>query len=118
MAWLRMSTTTAVIVLSSSSSLLQREFVETLRKCNEHATNESSSSSPLKDLHLKPVTCTTDARFYSSLFQDPSKVVVTCYGPEATNIHGVDESVCLESFRDVTATMALFIRDWCGLVKV
>lgn len=102
---------------SSSSSSLQREFVETLRKCNGHATKESSSSSPLKELHLKPVTCTTDARFYSSLFQDPSKVVVTCYGPEATNIHGVDESVCLESFRDVTATMALFIRDWCGLVK-
>ena len=103
---------------ASSSSLLQREFVETLRKCNGHATKESSSSSPLKDLQLKPVTCTTDARFYSSLFQDPSKVVVTCYGPEATNIHGVDESVCLESFRDVTATIALFIRDWCGLVKV
>lgn len=103
---------------SSSSSSLQRKFVETLRKCNEHATKESSSSSPLRDLHLKPVTCTTDARFYSSLFQDPSKVVVTCYGPEATNIHGVDESVCLESFRDVTATMALFMRDWCGLVKL
>ena len=103
---------------SSSSTLLQREFVKTLRKCNAHATKESSPSSPLKELHLKPVTCTTDARFYSSLFQDPSKVVVTCYGPEAKNIHGVDESVCLDSFRDVTATMALFIRDWCGLVKL
>ncbi len=30
------------------------------------------------------VECPTDARFYSSLFQDPSRVVVTCYGPEAT----------------------------------
>ena len=37
---------------------------------------------------------------------------------EAANIHGVDEGVSLKSLRDVTATMALFIRDWCGLVRV
>ncbi|KAL3778315.1 hypothetical protein ACHAW5_008868 [Stephanodiscus triporus] len=107
---------------------LQRDFVETLRKCHRLATSSPSSSpgdsgmaasenKSSGELHLRPVTCTTDARFYSSLYHDPSKVVVTCFGPEATNIHGVDESVSLESIRDVTATIALFIRDWCGLVK-
>jgi acetylornithine deacetylase len=51
------------------------------------------------------------------LFQDLSRVVVTCYGPEATNIHGVDKSASLESFRDIMAMIALFMRDWCSLVK-
>mmetsp|Transcript_18521 Transcript_18521/g.38938 ORF Transcript_18521/g.38938 Transcript_18521/m.38938 type:complete len:400 (+) Transcript_18521:1-1200(+) len=92
---------------------LQSEFVETIQKCHGLATSSSEKS----DLPLKPITCTCDARFYSSLYQDPTNVAVTCYGPEATNIHGVDESVSLESMRDVTATIALFIRDWCGLVE-
>jgi hypothetical protein len=63
------------------------------------------------------VDCTMDARFYSSLFQNPSRVVMTCYSPEATNIHGVDKSVSLESFRDVMVMIALFVQDRCGLVK-
>ncbi len=29
------------------------------------------------------VECPTDAQFYLSLFQDPSRVVVTCYDPVA-----------------------------------
>jgi acetylornithine deacetylase/succinyl-diaminopimelate desuccinylase-like protein len=113
--------------VDSGSRSLQRDFVETIQQCNRLV---SSSLSPIdvggeatavkessKELQLRLLTCTTNARFYSSLFQDPSKVVVTCYGPEATNIHSVDESVGLESFRDVTATIALFVRDWCGLVR-
>ena len=113
--------------VDGGSRSLQRDFVETIQRCNRLVSSKSSSvdisgeSSAIrgssKELRLRPVTCTTDARFYSSLFQDPSKVVVTCFGPEATNIHGVDESVSLESFRDVTATIALFVREWCGLVK-
>jgi acetylornithine deacetylase len=111
------------------SRSLQRDFVETIWRCNRLAASSSSTGDggggggvtalkePPGELELRPVTCTTDARFYSSLFQDPSKVVVTCYGPEATNIHGVDESVSLESIRDVMATIALFVRDWCGLFK-
>ena len=111
------------------SRSLQRDFVETIWRCNRLAASSSSTGDgdggggatalkePPGELELRPVTCTTDARFYSSLFQDPSKVVVTCYGPEATNIHGVNESVSLESIRDVMATIALFVRDWCSLVK-
>eukprot|EP00804_Cyclotella_cryptica_P020705 CCRYP_003523-RA/>CCRYP_003523-RA protein AED:0.26 eAED:0.26 QI:0/-1/0/1/-1/1/1/0/506 len=108
---------------------LQREFVELLQACHALASKSSPSDdgqnhdgndstiSKRKDLPLLPITCTTDARFYSSIHHDPDDVVVTCYGPEATNIHGIDESVCLDSMRQVTATIALFIRDWCGLVK-
>ncbi|KAL7486794.1 hypothetical protein ACHAW6_012389 [Cyclotella cf. meneghiniana] len=108
---------------------LQTEFVQVLQQCHALAaetvelppSNEEQNcdgkSDMRKDLPLLPITCTTDARFFSPLHHDPEEVVVTCYGPEATNIHGIDESVCLESMRHVTATIALFIRDWCGLIK-
>ncbi len=63
------------------------------------------------------VKCTMDTQFYSLLFQDPSRVAVTCYSLEATNIHRVNKSVSLESFRDVMATIAQIVQDWCGLIK-
>lgn len=53
----------------------------------------------------------TDARFYT-LYQDTQ---ATCYGPESENIHGIDESVGLESLREVTKVIALTIAGWCGL---
>ncbi|MBU1375447.1 MAG: ArgE/DapE family deacylase [Alphaproteobacteria bacterium] len=37
------------------------------------------------------------------------------YGPIGENIHGYDERVNLESLRMVTAVLALFIADWCGV---
>jgi acetylornithine deacetylase len=39
----------------------------------------------------------------------------TCYGPEARDIHGIDESVSLESAQRVCAVLALFIARWCGV---
>ncbi|PWC37948.1 acetylornithine deacetylase [Azospirillum sp. TSO35-2] len=57
------------------------------------------------------LTCTTDARFFALYGDTPA----TCYGPEATRIHGIDESVSLDSLRDVTRVLALFIAGWCGL---
>ncbi|WP_282189132.1 ArgE/DapE family deacylase [Azospirillum sp. SYSU D00513] len=56
-------------------------------------------------------TCTTDARFFNLYGDTPA----TCYGPEATRIHGIDESVSLDSLRDVTRVLALFMAGWCGL---
>lgn len=53
----------------------------------------------------------SDARFYS-LYQG---VQSTCYGPESDSIHGIDESVGLDSLHDVTRTLALTIAGWCGL---
>jgi acetylornithine deacetylase len=37
------------------------------------------------------------------------------YGPAARNIHGVDEASSLDSMKRVSATMAQFIVDWCGV---
>ena len=62
---------------------------------------------------FRPATCTTDAKSYALFSPNPSPV--TCYGPEATNIHGIDESVSLASISDVAAVYALFISEHCGL---
>jgi acetylornithine deacetylase len=67
-----------------------------------------------KEPVYSPVTCTTDVRFYELYYGIPA----TCYGPEATNIHGIDESVSLESVKEVMKTLAVFMADWCGLEPV
>lgn len=58
-----------------------------------------------------PVTCTTDARFFELYYNIPA----TCYGPQSSSIHGIDESVSLESVYSTSRTLALFITEWCGL---
>lgn len=64
-----------------------------------------------KDVVVAPVTCTTDARHYQLYKGIPT----TCFGPEATNIHGPDESVSLKSLSNCTKVLAAFIADWCKL---
>jgi acetylornithine deacetylase len=59
------------------------------------------------------VPALTDARFYT-LYQGTQ---ATCYGPEALNIHGIDESVGLQSVHDTTRVLALTIAGWCGLER-
>lgn len=60
------------------------------------------------------VTCTTDARFFNLYGATPA----TCYGPQADDIHGIDESVSLDSMRDVARVLALFMAGWCGLEEI
>ena len=55
----------------------------------------------------------TDARFYR-LYQGTQ---ATCYGPDARNIHGIDESVGMSSVHDTTRVLALTIAAWCGLER-
>ena len=55
----------------------------------------------------------TDARFYT-LYQGTE---ATCYGPDADNIHGIDESVGLDAMHDVTRVIALTVAEWCGVEK-
>ena len=62
----------------------------------------------------RPITATTDARFFGLYGATPALV----YGPRAEAIHGFDERVELESMRRVTQATALFIADWCGLEAV
>ncbi|KAM9959859.1 hypothetical protein ACTFIR_000960 [Dictyostelium discoideum] len=63
------------------------------------------------DAIYSPVLCTTDSRFFELYYNIPA----TCLGPESKAIHGIDESVSLESLRDITRVLACFISDWCGL---
>ena len=78
--------------------------------------------SALADAHLQVMggpaerfasSATTDARVFNLYGNTPA----TCYGPEASDIHGIDEWVSLESTRRVTQVLALFIARWCGLEK-
>ncbi len=55
-------------------------------------------------------TATTDARFFQLYGDTPA----TCYGPAAEAIHGIDESVDLDSMMEVATVLALFIARWCG----
>jgi acetylornithine deacetylase len=75
---------------------------------------QSFSDATGRQLSLAPVTATTDARFFHLYYGMP----VTCMGPQAQRIHGIDECVSLQSVTDVAITYALFIQRWCGLVRV
>lgn len=66
------------------------------------------------ELPTAAFTALTDARFFG-LYQDTPALV---YGPRAEFIHGFDERVDLESLRQVTKTIALFVADWCGVEPV
>lgn len=59
-------------------------------------------------------SATTDVRS----FQLYGSIPATCYGPEAQNIHGIDESVSIESMQRVSAVLAVFIAKWCGVEKM
>lgn len=61
-----------------------------------------------------PATCTTDCRFYHLYRGIPS----TCFGPEASSIHGIDESVSLKSVSECAIVYALFMARWCGVQKI
>ncbi len=65
-------------------------------------------------LEERASTGTCDARFYGLYHDIPALV----YGPRADSIHGYDERVDLESTRQVTQVIALFIAGWCGLNKI
>lgn len=69
-----------------------------------------------RQVHGSPVrreatTATTDARHFHLMLNTP----VTCYGPVARNIHGIDEAVSIASMRRVATVLALFMASWCGL---
>ena len=63
------------------------------------------------DLRDYPATGLTDGRFFA-LYQDTP---VACFGPDAQDIHGIDESVGLDSMHDITRTIALTMAEWCGV---
>jgi acetylornithine deacetylase len=46
------------------------------------------------------------------------RVPALCYGPISKNIHGFDECVSLASVKRITAAMALFVAEWCGVEAI
>jgi acetylornithine deacetylase len=56
-------------------------------------------------------TATTDARSFGLYAGSPA----VCFGPHAEGIHAIDERVSMPSVLQTAQTLALFIRDWCGL---
>jgi acetylornithine deacetylase len=78
------------------------ELVRTLARASERR-----AGSPAE---LVASTATTDARIYRFL-----GVPAACLGPCAERLHGVDERVWLPSVTGSAQTLALFVRDWCGL---
>jgi acetylornithine deacetylase len=65
------------------------------------------------ELRRYPATGLTDGRFFQ-LYQGTP---VACFGPDAQEIHGIDESVGLASMHDITKSIALCIAAWCGVEK-
>jgi acetylornithine deacetylase len=61
-----------------------------------------------------PATGLTDGRFFA-LYQGTP---VACFGPDAVDIHGIDENVGLDSMHGITRTIALTMAEWCGVEKV
>ncbi|HVY06833.1 MAG TPA: ArgE/DapE family deacylase [Burkholderiales bacterium] len=59
-------------------------------------------------------SATTDARVFNLYGSIPA----TCYGPEAQNIHGIDESVSIESAVRTAQVLAIFMARWCGVEKL
>ncbi|GGG29364.1 acetylornithine deacetylase [Caldovatus sediminis] len=58
-----------------------------------------------------PATGLTDGRHFVLHQGTP----VACFGPDAQDIHGIDENVGLESMHGITRTIALTLAEWCGV---
>jgi acetylornithine deacetylase len=58
---------------------------------------------------LLATTATTDARHFVA-----RGIPAICFGPQAEEIHGVDERVSLSSMAEVARTLARFLVNWCG----
>lgn len=63
------------------------------------------------ELRKYPAPGLTDGRFFA-LYQDTP---VACFGPDAQDIHGIDESVGMDSMHDITRTIAITMAEWCGV---
>jgi acetylornithine deacetylase len=59
---------------------------------------------------LQATTATTDARHFVR-----RGIPAICFGPEAQDIHGIDERVSLRSMQDVARVLARFVLQWCGV---
>lgn len=61
---------------------------------------------------------TMPAYLDTRIFALEQKIPALCYGPIGESLHGFDERVSISSIQRVTATIALFIAEWCGLEDI
>ncbi len=61
-----------------------------------------------------PAPALTDGRHFV-LYQGTP---VACFGPDAQDIHGIDESVGVESIHAITRSIALTMAEWCGVESI
>lgn len=82
----------------------------------------SAAEATLADIHRQVIgtpletvamMATSDARIYDHYHGIPA----LCYGPTAVGMHAPGEGIYLESLRQTTEIIALFISRWCGLIK-
>jgi acetylornithine deacetylase len=59
---------------------------------------------------LRATTATTDARHFVR-----HGIPAICFGPQAEDIHGIDERVSLTSMHEVARVLARFVLQWCGV---
>ncbi|MGZ8631826.1 MAG: ArgE/DapE family deacylase [Actinomycetota bacterium] len=69
------------------------------------AAHEQAHGEPAR---VKQMASTTDARYYLNQFDVPA----LCFGPRAHHIHGIDESVELDSVVAGARTLSRFLVDW------
>ena len=89
--------------LADTESRIGQQAIQALEAAHSRAND--------RKLEQAPITATTDARFFG-LYSDMPTLV---YGPKAEAIHGVNERVDLDSLKQVTQSIALFIANWCQL---
>jgi acetylornithine deacetylase len=80
----------------------------------ETAMREAHRAVARTDAQEVLLPAVTDCRFYGRYYDIPS----LAYGPSATDGHGFDEFVELDSLRQATIVIARFIADWCGLRRI
>lgn len=77
----------------------------------ESVLAESHKAAFSKDLTSFTIRSYLDARVFVNYGNMPTLI----YGPVTENIHGFDERVNIESIRECTKSIALFIASWCGV---
>ena len=62
-------------------------------------------------IEMHASTATTDCRFFELYGDTPA----TCYGPQGSDYHGIDEWVSIGSMMEVILVLAVFMAEWCGV---
>lgn len=77
----------------------------------EEALASAFTAANGRALGTTTMTAYIDSRVYGLFDKTPSLV----FGPVCQRMHGADECVSVDSLREVTRAIALFIADWCGV---